>query len=57
MMAYNDDKEFVHYDDDEEMTFQDGQTKAVRRCEAFWHFAVRLHQSDEHYNYHFAEQD
>ena len=28
--------------DDEKVTFQDSQTEAVRRCEAFWHFAVGL---------------
>ena len=71
LLAGHDD----HDDDDDDdhdnhdagyykITFQDGQTEAVRRCEAFWHFAIRLQPSDDHYHfsqhddhYHFSQHD
>ena len=51
----DDDDRDNHDDGYYKITFQDGQTEAVRRCEAFWHFAIRLQPSDDHY--HFSQHD
>ena len=51
----DDDNDNNNDDDDGKITFQDGQTETVRRCEAFWHFAITLQPTDDYY--HFCHND